>query len=74
MIKERAHTITFLPKNSKKDVVYAKRDVAKANETKLAEAQKAKNPNNEDKIGELEESSDDETYMPRKMRRTKKQQ
>ena len=41
VIKESAHTITFLPKNSKKEVVYAKRDVAKASETKLAEEQKA---------------------------------
>ena len=64
VIKESAHTITFLPKNSKKEVVYAKRDVAKANETKLSEAQKAKNPKNEDKVGEPEESSEDETYMP----------
>ena len=44
--------------------MYAKRDVAKANESKLAEAQKARNPKNEDNVGELEESSDNETYMP----------
>ena len=41
VIKGSAHTITFLPKNSKKEVVYSKRDVAKASETNLAEEQKA---------------------------------
>ena len=76
VIEESAHTITFLPKNSKKEVVYAKRDVAKASETKLAEEQKAgcSKINNEtgnepgtscnNETGELEESSDDETYKP----------
>ena len=76
VIKESAHTITFLPKNSKKEVVYVKRDVAKASETKLAEEQKAgcskidNETGNEpgtscdNETGELEESSDDETYKP----------
>ena len=64
VIKESAHTITFLPKNSKKEVVYAKRDVAKASETKLAEEQKAGSSKNDNETGELEESSDDKTYRP----------
>ena len=64
VIKESAHTITFLPKNSKKEVVYAKRDVAKASETKPAEEQKAGCSKIDNETGELEESSDDETYKP----------
>ena len=67
VIKESAHTITFLPKNSKKEVVYAKRDVAKASETKLAEEQpqeKAGCSKIDNETEELEESSDDETYKP----------
>ena len=64
VIKESAHTITFLPKNSEKEVVYAKRDVAKASETKLAEEQEAGCSKIDNETGELEESSDDETYKP----------
>ena len=64
VIKESAHFITFLPKNSTKEVVYAKRDVDKASETKLAEEQKAGCSKIDNETEELEESSDDETYRP----------
>ena len=70
VIKESAHKITFLPKNSKKEVVYAKRDVAKASETKLAEEQKAGCSKIDNETGELEKSSDDETYRPREQEDT----
>ena len=64
MIRESAHTITFLPKNSKKEVVYAKRDVAKTSENKLPEDQKAGSSKTVNETVELDESSDDATYRP----------
>ena len=64
VIRESAHTITFLPKNSKKEVVYAKRDVAKTSENKLSEDQKAGSSKRVNEMVELDESSDDETYRP----------
>ena len=44
--------------------MYAKRDVAKVSETKLAEEQKAGCSKIDNETVELEESSDDETYRP----------
>ena len=61
VVKEIAHTINFLPKNSKKEVTYSKRDVAKVGNPKR----------NEPKQGDMEragtsrqwESRDDETHV-----------
>ena len=64
-VKETAHTITFLPKDGKKEIVYSKRDVAKAKPQK-----KRTTPNLKDeqagpstRWNETEESSEDETYV-----------
>ena len=73
--KESPHTITFLPKHAKKEVIFSKRGVAKPNLSK-------KNPEEkkEEKAGPstsweiLEESSEDETYVPQKKKHQQVQQ
>ena len=64
-IKETAHTITFLPKDRKKEIVCSKRDVAK---TKPQKKRTISNPREEQagpssRWNEMEESSEDETYV-----------
>ena len=63
IVKETAHTITFLPKDGKKEIVYSKRDVAK---TKPQKKRTTSNPKDEHagpstRWNETEESSEDET-------------
>ena len=61
MIKETEHTMTFLPKKGKKEVILSKRDVAKD----TAENKKAgtSRPRESPEWPTEEETSDDETYI-----------
>ena len=65
VVKESPHTITFLPKHAKKEVIYSKRGVAKPNLSKENPKEKKEEkagPSTSWKI--LEGSSEDETYVP----------
>ena len=61
VIKETEHTITFLPKKSKKEVILSKRDVAKdtAEKEKAGTSRQRESP----EWPTEEETSDDETYI-----------
>ena len=65
IVKETAHTITFLLKDGKKDIVYSKRELVK---TKPQKKRTIPNPREEQagpssRWNETEESSEDETYV-----------
>ena len=64
VIKETAHTIIFLPKGGKKEVVYSKQDVAKTKpQKKIVKPQEEEQTGPSTKCVEMEESSYDETYV-----------
>ena len=69
IIKETTHTIIFLPRKRNKEVVYPKRDVVgKKPGKKSSTGSKQKRYEEEagpsTRLGELEESSEDDTYIP----------
>ena len=69
VIKETTHTITFLPMKRNKETVYSKRDVAKPHSGKKSSTG-SKQKRDEEEAGpstrwkEMEESSEDDTYIP----------
>ena len=65
IVKETVHSLTFLPKDGKTEIVYSKRDVAK---TKPQKKTTPAHPRNEQagpstKWSVTDESSEDETYV-----------
>ena len=59
LLKVTAHNITFLPKNSNKEVVLSKRDVAKDTTERVVTSKQFEIP----QTSTEEETSDDETYV-----------
>ena len=65
IVKETAHTITFLPKDGKREIIYSKRDVAKTKppikKTPAQSRNEQAGPSTN--WSATDESSEDETYV-----------
>ena len=65
IVKETAHTITFLPKDGKRETIYSKRDVAKikSQKKKTPAKQRCEQAGPSTKWSITDELSEDETYV-----------
>ena len=65
IVKETAHTITFLPKDGKREIIYSKRDVAKTKPQKKKTPAQSRNEQAGPSTNwsATDESSEDETYV-----------